>query len=160
MQFIKQGKDECYIATLAMLSGVDYNKILSDATAISPVIHNWSMFTNAANPDDITMSYRALARKYAPYLMDYCDPVSSYKIAEQRKFIGYAEYMEKTSLGRGAVLLASRYLSRPGAHIAAYETGVIYCPSQDGPMSARDYYIKCASKTTLCPYAIVSELGD
>jgi hypothetical protein len=157
MIHIKQQKDECFPTTLAMLAGVDVNKILADAQAISPITHSWASFTSYDNPDAITMTYRALCRKYAPWLIDYCEPVRAFDMARDNKFMGYDEYMKKTANGRGAVLLCSRYLSKPCAHICAFENGVIYCSGQDAPMSARDYYIKMASRTPLCPYAVVSE---
>lgn len=159
MKHIKQGLNECFPTVLAMLSGIDVNKILADAQVISPVVHNWARF-NAGEvkpDDDVSMVYRALARKYAPYLVEHCAPVSVNVLLRDNRYLGYYEFIAKTARGKGAVLLGSRFRTKPCAHIAAYEDGLIYCGNQDGTMKARDYYILCAKLTPLCPYGVVSE---
>jgi len=157
MEHIKQAKDECFPTVLAMLSGVDVNKILADGKAMTPLIHSWSMFTSIGNPDDITSTYRMLARKYAPFLIDYCEPISAYEVAKTRGYMSYKDFYAQTLHGKGAALYVSRYLSSPGAHITAYEDGFIYCGNQDGPMTAREYWVKLASKSILCPFKVIPE---
>jgi hypothetical protein len=157
MKHIKQATNECFPTTLAMLTDRDVNEILAASQAISPIQHSWSSFTSTDNPEDITMTYRALARKYAPYLIDYCEPVSAFKIAEQKKYIGYQAFINMTATGKGAVLSVSRYIDKPLAHICAYEKGVVYDGCLDKELLSHDYYVNLAKKTVLCPYAIVSE---
>lgn len=157
MKHIKQGTNECFPTVLAMLTDQDVNKILAEAQAISPITHSWGDFAATGNPEEITLTYRALCRKYAIWLIDYCEPVSAFKTARDNKYLSYEVYMDKTARGRGVVLLCSRFMSRPGAHICAFEEGVIYCSGMDGPISAHDYYVKCAMHSILCPYAVVVE---
>jgi len=160
MKHIKQRKNECFITVLAMLSDTDVNKIIADAQIITPTQHSWSDYLSSSAPkpdDDAHMVFRALARKYAPYLVDHCGPASVKEVAEKKLYLTCAEFERKTARGKGAVIMVSRFLSRPGAHIAAYENGLIYCSDQDGPMTAREYYKFLATQTILCPFAVIPE---
>ena len=158
MQHIKQGLNECFPTVLAMLTGTDVNKVIADAKILSPTVHDWNQATQDANPDsDASLTYRGLARKYAPWLLDYVAPVNVKQIADAGRFMSYRAFVDQTKQGRGAVVMCSRFISRPAGHIAAYENGLIYCGNMEGPMSAHDYYKMLATKTVLCPFAVVPE---
>lgn len=165
MRHIKQRKNECFPTVLAMLSGESIDKIIAGARVIIPTCYSWEYVTqqDASLDGDLAMAYRHLARKYAPYLLDYVAPVSVKVCAEQKLYMSYRTFIDKTRLGRGAVILCSRYASRPGGHIAAFENGIIFDPGEDGPMPAHDYYCLWAklkpesNRIPLCPIYVVSE---
>jgi hypothetical protein len=146
-----------------MLSDTDVNKILAETQAISPCVHSWASYLNTGNRDsetaeEITNVYRSLCRKYAPYLIDYVKPFSVKDCIERKLYLSYEAFMHFVkSFRRGAVISCSRYKSRPGAHIAAFELGLVYDGNLDGPISAHEYYKKLAKDTTMCPIAVVSE---
>ena len=166
MKHIKQGDLACFPTVLAMLSGTDVNKIMADAQVINPLVHTWgdAMMQQMAKPgDDLDMIYKALARKYAPYLIDHTSPVRVKDVSAAGRYMSYQAFISATATGRGAIFLCSRYISRPCAHIAAFEQGVIFDPGLEGPISAHDYYvflskIKSNDKIApLCPINVVSE---
>ncbi len=161
MKHLKQGLNECFPTVLAMLTDNDVNKIIADAKILSPLVHSWSDASSGHCElnDDMAMVYRALARKYAPYLLDYVAPVNVKQTADKGLFMSYRAFIEQTRQGKGAVVMCSRFISRPAGHIAAYENGLIYCGNMDGPMSAHDYYKFLATQTVLCPFAVISATG-
>src|SRR5690349_3960991 len=106
MKHVKQGMNECFPTVLAMLTDTDVNKIIADAQVISPLCHSWDAATANADPNgDAAMVYRALARKYAPYLLDYVAPVNVKQIAEKGLFMSYRAFIEQTKHGKGAVVM-------------------------------------------------------
>jgi hypothetical protein len=163
MEHIKQGNDECFPTVLAMLTGVDVNKILAETQAISPCVHSWASYLGTGYRDqetaeEITNVYRALASKYAPYLIDHVKPVSVKDCIEKSLYLKYDTFMIFVkSFRRGAIISCSRYKSTPGAHIAAFENGLVYDGNLDGPVSAHEYYKKLAKDTPMCPIAVVAE---
>jgi len=158
IKHIKQGKNECFPTVLAMLTGKSVDEIIASARIISPLVHSWDEARADSDLDgNAAMVYRHLARKYAPYLLDYVAPVNVKNISERKLFMPYATFVEATRQGRGAVVMCSRFISRPAGHIAAFENGLIYCGNMEGPMPAYDYYKLLASKTVLCPFAVISE---
>jgi hypothetical protein len=159
MEHIKQGNNQCFPTVLAMLSGTDVNKILAESQAMSPIVHSWADYLkDEGNADEITNTYRALCRKYAPYLIDYCKPISVNDCIQRKLYMSYAMFTAFIAQNRrGAVLLCSRFRSQPCAHIAAFENSLIYDGNLDGPVTAHEYYKMLATKTVMCPYAVVSE---
>jgi len=163
MDHIKQATNECFPTVLAMLSGTDVNKVLADTQAISPITHSWTSYIDTGNrdkdtADEVTAVYRALARKYAPYLIDYVAPVSVKDCIEKSLYLNYEAFMTFVKkLRRGAIISCSRFKSIPVAHIAAFENGLVYDGNLDGPISAHEYYKKLANDTPMCPIAVVSE---
>ena len=167
MQHLKQGELACFPTVLAMLSGIDVNKILADAQVINPLVHTWAdaMTKNMSQPgDDLDMVYKALARKYAPYLIDHTAPVKVKDVGAAKQYMSYQAFISTTATGRGAILLCSRFISIPRAHIAAFEQGVIFDPGLDGSMPAHDYYVMLSKVkpgtpgiAPLCPIRVVSE---
>src|SRR5689334_8814989 len=132
IKHIKQGKNECFPTVLAMLTGKSVDEIIASARVISPRVHSWDEATaNSDHNGDAAMVYRHLARKYTPYLLDYVAPVNVKQISEAGLFMSYRHFIELTKHGRGAVVMCSRFISRPAGHIAAYETGLIYCGNMD-----------------------------
>lgn len=157
MRHIKQRKNECFPTVLAMLTGIDVNKILAESQTINPVYHSWSDAMRLGDQTNITMAYRALARKYAPYLIDHVEPFNTEKLINGKLYMSYQDYAQQTKLGRGALILGSRYRSTPAAHIAAYENGLIYCSDCDSAVTSREYWIFLSEKTPLCPIRVVPE---
>jgi hypothetical protein len=165
MEHIKQADDECFPTVLAMLTGVDVNKILADTQALSPVAHSWTDYLNSSNDiekqEEIANTYRSLCRKYAPYLIDAPAIGSFIKVTdciEKSLYLKYDTFMLFIkSFRRGAIISCSRFKSIPGAHIAAFESGLVYDGNLDGPILAHEYYKKLAKDTPLCPIAVVSE---
>lgn len=167
MQHIKQGDLACFPTVLAMLSGNDVNKIIAEAQLINPLVHSWgdAMLQAMSKPgDDLDMVYKALARKYAPYLIEHTSPVRVKDIGAAGKFMSYHAFISATATGRGAILLCSRFISCPAAHIAAFEQGIIFDPGLDGPIPAHDYYVWLSKITPntpnlapLCPHTVVAE---
>jgi len=144
-----------------MLNDMDVDAIIGEFQITSATMHDWdSLLATNRSPDpdmldDAALTYRAICRKYAPYLIEYTRPVSAIDIASKGLFMAYRDYILKTALGKGAVVMCSRLKSQPGAHIAAYECGQIYCSDQDGPMGAKEYWIMLATTTILCPFKVI-----
>ncbi len=161
IKHIKQGHNECFPTVLAMLSGVDVNKIIADSKALSPTVHSWSDAVSVPSKlgelTEVELVYRALARKYAPYLLEHVAPVNVKEMGDRKAFLSYGEFRELTRLGKGAVILCSRYISMPAGHIAAYEQGLIYCGNMEGPVSSHEYYKWLATKTPMCPVYVIPE---
>lgn len=161
MRHIKQRLNECFPTVIAMLNDMDVDAIIAEFQITSTTRHDWASFL-ASNPtpdpnilDEVTLTYRAICRKYAPYLLDHVRPVNAIDVATRGLFMSYNDYRLKTSEGKGAVLMCTRLKSQAGGHIAAYERGKMYCGNQDGPMSAKDYWILLATKTILCPCGVI-----
>jgi hypothetical protein len=142
-----------------MLSGEDVNKILAEARVMSPIVHSWAQYTSdRSNDEEIGNIYRALARKYFPALIDHVQPISVNDCLARKLFMDYKAFMSAIHASkRGAVLLCSRFRSKPCAHIAAFEDGLIYDGNLEGPISAHDYYRLLATDSIMAPYVVVAE---
>src|SRR5580765_5416329 len=135
MKHIKQRKNECYLTTLAMLTGKSVDEILASAQVMSPYTHSWDSFTSFDPMSDIKIVYKALARKYAPWLASQIDFPNSRDIYKPGFFdISSDDYIDLTEEGRGAILLVA---TNPFcAHICAFENGIIYDSALAEPMDA------------------------
>jgi hypothetical protein len=153
MRLIKQRKNECYLCTLAMLSDRSVDEILAHASVLSPYQHSWGMFTSTGNQGDIDLTYRALARKYVPWLMGVGSGLNVKEMLTKPNFFMLSDdYIAETGEGIGVALLACP--NPVGAHIVAWQDGLIYDSSIDQPLDSFEHFVAVASHG-MVPFKVI-----
>ena len=132
MKFVKQGVQECVLATLAMLADVDIETARDAAADVAGVPRErfvWFPFFDNF-PEDLPR--RQYARDVAKKLQLLISPITYSGLTP-------SSGPPYDLSGRGQVNAEFKY---GGGHSAAYEDGLVYDPNEDGQGESLEEYLK------------------